>query len=468
MKTLHLTNAYHPTSGGIRHFYDALLRAAADAGCDVRLVVPGDRTSVEEVNSHARIYRVRSPRSAIFDRRYRLIPPSRALLPRGDVASILREESPDLVEICDKYFLCYVAGLIRKGWMPGVCRPVLVGLSCERMDDSVRSYLGLGRLGQVVSSAYMRRVYVPQFDCHLANSRYTAQELGRQARRHPRVVQVLPMGVEVDRFGPERRTPEARRALIARLAGSPDSRVLVYAGRLSPEKNLDLLPRMVRLLTADAEDYRLVIAGDGPMRDRLAAACQRLAPGRTSFWSHLDRETLAVLLANADAFVHPNAREPFGIGPLEALASGLPLVAPDAGGVTTYATAETSWPAPADPASFAARVRQIFSDPDDRQRRVSRALASSQTYRWEAVARQFFTTYEQLIRGFTGAPFVDASSLGTLESQQRTATHASTSSASRPSTNDAAPRARQSRKREHGIPRRRSLVAEESPHLTSE
>ena len=63
---------------------------------------------------------------------------------------------------------------------------------------------------------------------------------------------------------------------------------------------------------------------------------------RTFLW-HLDRDALAGILANADAFIHPNPREPFGIAPLEAMASGLPLVATETGGVTTYASDETAW-----------------------------------------------------------------------------------------------------------------------------
>ena len=72
--------------------------------------------------------------------------------------------------------------------MRGVRRPVLVGLSCERMDDNVASYLGLGAIGRTLSSLYMRRIYLPQFDYHIANSDYTAGELRRQARKHPRSV----------------------------------------------------------------------------------------------------------------------------------------------------------------------------------------------------------------------------------------------------------------------------------------
>jgi glycosyltransferase involved in cell wall biosynthesis len=175
------------------------------------------------------------------------------------------------------------------------------------MDDNVETYLGLGALGRTIAGLYIRRIYVPQFDYHLANSHYTANELGRQARKHRRSVGVLPMGVEIDRFGPFRRSDSARRALMLRVDGAASTRVLVYAGRLAPEKNLGLLPATLQRLIDAAEgdgDYRLIIVGDGP----LAGELQRTFGGRlrnfVRFWQHRDREALADLLANADAFVH--------------------------------------------------------------------------------------------------------------------------------------------------------------------
>ena len=56
-----------------------------------------------------------------------------------------------------------------------------------------------------------------------------------------------------------------------------------------------------------------------------------------------DRAELAKYYASADVFVHPNPREPFGIGPLEAMASRVPVVSPSAGGVLSYANPTNAW-----------------------------------------------------------------------------------------------------------------------------
>jgi hypothetical protein len=98
--TLHLTNAYHPHSGGIRTMYDALLAQAEREGRRMSLVVPGVEDGEKRVSRTTTIYSLRAPRAPAFDRRYRTILPHRFLWPgAGRLWSILDRERPDLVEV---------------------------------------------------------------------------------------------------------------------------------------------------------------------------------------------------------------------------------------------------------------------------------------------------------------------------------------------------------------------------------
>ena len=63
---------------------------------------------------------------------------------------ILAIEQPDLVEVCDKFWLLYLSGVLRRGWIAGVQVPVIVGLSCERLDDNMRAYVSNGRVAQSI------------------------------------------------------------------------------------------------------------------------------------------------------------------------------------------------------------------------------------------------------------------------------------------------------------------------------
>lgn len=409
-KTLHITNAYHPTSGGIRTFYRALLAAANDRGRLMRLVVPGPDEDVEEVGRFGRIYYVRARPAPAFDRRYRLMLPGSYLPPsRGRLVKILEDEQPDLVEICDKYALFYLAALLRKGWMPKVPRPTLVGLSCERMDDNLAAYLHAGSPARRFTRHYIRHVYGPPFDYHVANSDYTADELRTSLwDRAPDFIHVCPMGVDADRFGPAHRDLLLRRSLLERAGGRSDSVLLFYAGRLSPEKNVgllvDALARVARPMPHGAtrpRDYRLVIAGDGPLSDSLAQEAARRAPGRLLMLGPVEgRELLARCYASADVFVHPNPREPFGIAPLEAMASGVPVVLPSAGGVLSYATRDNAWLAAPDAESFALQIRCAIEQPSQARLRAARDTALA--HRWNHIADRFFALYDRLDDAFRG------------------------------------------------------------------
>ena len=171
LTSLHITNAYHPSSGGIRTFYTALLEAANRDRRRVSLLVPGPEHRVEEVGQFGTIYFVRAPLAPVFDRRYRLILPSHFVPGLGGVlVQILERERPDLVEICDKYSLPYLAAMLRKRWHSRVQRPVLAGLTCERFDDNMAAFCSSSRPARAFTRWYIRHIYGPPFDTHIANS----------------------------------------------------------------------------------------------------------------------------------------------------------------------------------------------------------------------------------------------------------------------------------------------------------
>lgn len=206
VKTLHLTNSWHETSGGIATFYRALIQQANQRGHEIRLIVPAKNDSVEQVGEFGRIYHVKSPHS-LLNSAYRTIYPTQFLAEGSKLQQIIAAERPQVVEICDKYTLNYFGALIRRRLALALdYRPVVVGLSCERMDDNVRSYLGRVPLAGKLCSAYMKWLYFPFFDHHIANSHYTAAELRAAARGQMvnRGTWILPMGADLTLLTPKR------------------------------------------------------------------------------------------------------------------------------------------------------------------------------------------------------------------------------------------------------------------------
>jgi alpha-1,6-mannosyltransferase len=404
IKTLHITNYYHASSGGIRTFYRALLEAANLQRRYVRVVVPGPQASVEEVGRFGRLYTIAAPRSRFFDSNYRLLLPHLYAFPYdSELRQVLRQERPDLVEICDKYTLCFLPSVLRRRWIKGSCPSAIVGLSCERLDDNVSAFVASGRLGRLLSSWYMKSIYGPRFDCHISNSDYTARELCEALADRPDLpVHVRPMGVDCEALSPGRRAEPWRQALLHAFRGGEPAgektRLLLYVGRISKEKNLPLLLDTMGVLAGDrSHDYRLLVAGTGPLAEWFAEAAARKAPQRVHLLGHIhDHEQLADLYANCDALVHPNPREPFGIAPLEAMASGLPVVAPDTGGVLAYANMANSWLAKPDGESFAAAAREVFVEEGARRAKVERALRTAAEFNWPRVTTEFFALYDDV------------------------------------------------------------------------
>lgn len=398
VKTLHLTNAWHASSGGVGTFYKALFEAADLEGHSMSLVVPGDSTRTESVGDRGRIYYIEAP-LAPLDRNYRILYPYRFLFPGTAIQRIINRERPDLIEISEKYSLPYLGGLLRTGRLPGVsARPVLVGVSHERMDENVAAWLNDGWLARRFSRWYMKWLYFPMFDHHITVSEHTAEELMRASRGHKvrRGIWISPMGVDCEKFHPHRRSAAGRRALLQDAGAGEEATILLYAGRLSPEKNTALLIELMGCLKSPA--FHLVIAGAGTQREELQRECARRNIRNVSFLGHIaDRNALAGIYANADIFVHPNPREPFGIAPLEAMASGLALIAPNSGGVTSYATRENAWLVDADPKTFACAARFIRSHPEVRIGKTILARETACDFCWPAVTSRYLQLYKELI-----------------------------------------------------------------------
>ena len=98
--------------------------------------------------------------------------------------------------------------------------------------------------------------------------------------------------------------------------------------------------------------------------------------------------------------MHPNPREPFGIAPLEAMASGVPMVAPNAGGILSYATDENIWLVAPTGEEFAAAIREIIKNPELRKQKIKNALETARQNTWEISTDRLLATYDKMYKDF--------------------------------------------------------------------
>lgn len=193
--------------------------------------------------------------------------------------------------------------------------PVCTGFH-TRFDDYAAHY-GLGFLTPLVL-AHLRRFH-RRAAATLVPTRALADELAALGIGNARL---LRRAVDTHLFHPRRRDP----ALRAAWGASDGGLVVLYVGRIAPEKNLDLAVRAFRTLQARVPSARYVWVGEGPARAALAAA------NPDFIFAGVQRgEDLARHYASADLFLFPSLTETFGNVTLEAMASGLAIVAYDHG-----------------------------------------------------------------------------------------------------------------------------------------
>lgn len=428
IKTVHITNYYHRKSGGIRTLYDQMLDYAHRHERPISLIVPSEEksTSVEKIGEYARIYYVPAIKSPLFDKRYRLIMPWQFLFHNTVVRDILLEEKPDMIEICDKYLLGLLASMIRTGNFRELGRPMLVHFNCERLDDNIEAFITKSRLGKWFARRIMGNYNAPLYDFYVAVSSYIADEyfdsvLAKNNQRRSKFFFNLCW-----RFFRAAQVPLNERIFIS-LRGAPDasfsaknfsrgfqreirdetgiprdSKIIFYAGRISPEKNIGILIEMMEILKRDtARDYRLLIAGGGPKAEWLKQEFEKRAPDSLRMLGHLtDKQKLASLYANCDVFVHPNPREPSGNGPLEAMASGAPLLAPNSGGILSYATKENAWLVEPTGENFANAVTDICADKAKTVTKTARAVQTVKDINREKLMEEVFSVYEAIYKRF--------------------------------------------------------------------
>jgi glycosyltransferase involved in cell wall biosynthesis len=212
-------------------------------------------------------------------------------------------------------------------------------------------------------------------------------------------------GVDRTIFSSARRDPEWRRSL-----GLAETDVaIVFLGRLVMEKGLDVFAETIVQLRARGVPHKVLVIGDGPARGWFGANL----PGAI-FAGFKTGEALGQALASGDIFFNPSVTETFGNVTLEAMASGLPVVAAGATGsaslvsegVTGRLVAPTS--KEVDAIAFAEALAPYCVDPALRAANGAAGEARACDYSWEAINAAVADTYVRLVEARRSAPSADA------------------------------------------------------------
>lgn len=304
----------------------------------------------------------------------------------GKVADIVEREAPDLIEVNCQYTLPFAAFLATQRR-----RTPIVGVYHTDVPACVR-HMTAGA-GPAVSALCEKMVelYVGPIYRHCTMTVILNSMMRpRMDRLGVRRTCYLPCGVDVNTFNPGKSDPAFRQ----RHGIGPDQTILLYAGRLSVEKELAVLFEAHARL--DPERFVLLIAGDGPEADLVRA--RAAAHPSVKYIGHFDNPSdLAPVYASSDIFVIPGRYETFGMATLEGIASGLSVVGIQDSGTASIVPEEVGILSPAgDADKMATAITAVSNWPRDRVRNVS-SLFASENYSWESVFDRYFELYRQLI-----------------------------------------------------------------------
>ncbi|MFE7813184.1 glycosyltransferase family 4 protein [Streptomyces sp. NPDC057433] len=367
MRVVIVTESFPPDVNGVAHCALQTARHLVDRGHTPVVVAPA--TAGHEPDDQAPCPVVRVPSLPLPG-----YPQVRVALPSRRVTAAIAAHGADLVHLASPFVLG-VRG------MASASRLGLPAVAVYQTDLAgyARTYMGAG---QATAWRRIRSVHSAA-DLTLAPSGAARSDL--QAHGIPRV-RLWPRGVDTVRFRPGLRDEALRRGL------APNGELIVgYVGRLAPEKQVELLAGASTL-----PGVRVVVVGDGPSRPGLEQA----VPGAV-FLGRRTGDELARIFASLDVFAHTGPFETFCQTVQEAMASGVPVVAPAAGGpldLVVHGRTGLLVP-PGDTAAVRDAVWSLAADPGLRASygAAGRAMVEGRT--WAAVGDQLIGHYADVLSG---------------------------------------------------------------------
>jgi phosphatidylinositol alpha 1,6-mannosyltransferase len=372
VRIAYVTESFPPDVNGVAHTAVRVAEHLVSRGHEPLVIAPEPASGLARPDPTFAfpVVRVRSVGVPVY-------PGFRVGLPGHAVREAVAAHQADVVHLAGPFVLgaggCTAA---RKLNIP------VVAVYATDLPAYARSY-HTGPIGQAICWRRLRKIHNAA-ERNLAPCTATAADLDANGIER---VWIWARGVDSVRFDPAKRSAELRAEL------SPGGELLVgYVGRLAAEKRVDLLAEV-----AELPGVRLVIVGSGPAE----AAIRRAVPDAV-YLGQRGGENLAAIYASLDVFVHSGPHDTFGQTLQEASASGLPVVAPAAGGpldlvkdgVTGFLVR------PGDATAMAEAVARLAADPALRaaQSRAARELVADRS--WPLMCDQLIGHYEAVLAGW--------------------------------------------------------------------
>ncbi|MCM1982988.1 glycosyltransferase [Lyngbya confervoides] len=310
-----------------------------------------------------------------------MYPELKLALPRPAIGEAIEKFAPDLIHMVNPAVLGMAGLFYGKMW-----KIPLVASYHTHLPHYLK-YYGFSMLEGLMWE--LIKLTHNQAQLNLCTSSAMIQELGDHGVER---LDLWQRGVDIDQFHPDFYSPEMRSHLTQ---GNPEDPLLLYVGRLSPEKEIEAIkPVLERIPGA-----RLALVGDGPHRSQLE---DYFAGTSTYFAGYMRGSTLASAFASADAFMFPSRTETLGLVLLEAMAAGCPVVAAAKGGITDIVEDGVNGflfdPSPeAGTVAMLAATQRLLHNAEDRERVRRQARVEAERWGWKAATQQLERYYQSVL-----------------------------------------------------------------------
>jgi len=210
-------------------------------------------------------------------------------------------------------------------------------------------------------------------------------------------VEIIPNGIDVSKFHVEVDCQRVR----GRYGVGPNEKLVLYVGRLVPQKGVEYLIRAVPSISRKHPSAKFIIVGDGWLRDHLESVARTTNHGwKIKFIGFIPDSEMSALMSCADVLVVPSIYEPFGIVALEGMAAGVPVVASKVGGLTEVIEHDRTGVHvyPRNPDSIAWGIDHVLSDPGHASWMAQKAHEKVKNmHSWESIASKTLQVYKEVV-----------------------------------------------------------------------
>ena len=395
MRILITGSAVYPAMNGQAVFTENLTEGLAQRGNEVLSIFPSETGyAYQAIRNNVHIEALRSNNLNIIHAGVNF-----SFFSQNAIRRIIQSFRPEIVHVQDHYPNSLDTVRVARQY-----KIHLIGTN-HFMPENLASYVpGLSRFKPIynwIGWTWMLRTY-NQLDVVTAQSKASTHLMRMNGLKIPAFA--VSCGIDLKRFHPD---PGLDRAAIRRRYGlNPDRKLLLFVGRLDPEKKIDVLLRAIKIL--NREDIQLAIAGKGAAQKNLLDYTHDLGldDNQVHFTGYIPAEDLPAVLNSADIFCMPSEAELLSIASLEAMACGKPVLLANAVALPELVTEGVNGYLfrPGD-AADAARYMALLADHPEKWARMSvSSLEKANYHSLENTVKQYENIYNNLVAGVYSNP----------------------------------------------------------------